>query len=107
MRSEDLRARDARTLDDRDDETAMDDKLRELGTPLVRVAPVPDQQLREIAELVDREIGGERGLTTLLADDADACERGTSGSSGQKKKRRHLKHNDHEQDGRHVPTSAA
>ena len=65
----------------------MDDKLRELGTPLVRVAPVPDQELGEVAELIDGEIGGERGLTTLLADDADACELVVSGSSRQEKKK--------------------
>ena len=40
-------------LDDRDDQAAVDDKLRELGRPLVRVATVPHEQFGQVAELVD------------------------------------------------------
>ena len=76
----------------------MDDKLRELGTPLVRVAPVPDQELGEVAELVDGEIGGERGLTSLLADDADTWERGVSRIKSSEK-RHHTQLHVHEQGG--------
>jgi len=51
----------------------VDDELGELGAALVRVAAVPDEELGEVAELVDREVGRERRLATFLADDADAC----------------------------------
>lgn len=35
-------------LDNSDDQAAVDDKLRQLGGPLVRVAPVPEQKLGKI-----------------------------------------------------------
>ena len=59
-------------LTDGDDEAAMHDELCELGRPLVAVAAVPDEQFGEVGELCDGEVGGERGLTTLFADDAES-----------------------------------
>lgn len=50
----------------------MDDKLRELGRALVRVATVPDQKLGDERELGDRKIGCERSLFALLSDDAES-----------------------------------
>ena len=62
-----------RTLDDGDDESTMDDKLGELGRPLVRVATMPNEELGQVAELVDRKVGRKRGLASLLPNDPDAC----------------------------------
>lgn len=59
-------------LADGDDEAAVDDELGELGAALVGVAAVPDEQFDEVAELLDAEIGGERGLAAFLADDTNA-----------------------------------
>ena len=59
-------------LHDRDDETAVDDELRELGRAAVRVASVPKQEFGEVAELDDGKVGGERGLFAFFAYDADA-----------------------------------
>ena len=49
----------------------MDDKLRELGAPLITIATVPDQQLRQIAKLLDGEIRRQTRLATFLANDTD------------------------------------
>ena len=50
----------------------MNNELRELRAAAVRVAAVPEQELREEAELRDGKVGGERGLFAFLAYDADA-----------------------------------
>ena len=39
---------------------------------LLAVAAVPDEQLGQMMELGDGEVGGERGLSTFFADNADA-----------------------------------
>jgi hypothetical protein len=59
-------------LADGDDEAAVDDELGELGAALVGIAAVPDEELYEVAELLDGEVGGEGGLPALLSDDSDA-----------------------------------
>ena len=59
-------------MHDRDDETAVDDELCELGRAAVRVASVPKQEFGEVAELDDGKVGGERGLFAFFAYDADA-----------------------------------
>ena len=60
-------------MDDGDDESSMDNELRQLRRTLVRVSAVPNEQLRKVAELGDREIGSERRLPSLLSDDAYTC----------------------------------
>ena len=60
-------------LHDGNDQPAVDDELRELGRAAVRVAAVPEEELREEAELRDGEVGGEGRLFALLADDTNAC----------------------------------
>ncbi len=59
-------------LADADDEAAVHDELGELRRPLVAVAAVPDEELRQVVEGGDAEVGGEGGLAAFLADDADA-----------------------------------
>lgn len=59
-------------LADADDEAAVHDELGELRGSLVAVAAVPDEELRKVVEGGDAEVCGEGGLTTFLADDADA-----------------------------------
>jgi len=59
------------TLNDTDDETTMDDELSELRTTLVRVSTVPNEKFRQVAELVDGEIGSERSLSTFFPNDTD------------------------------------
>lgn len=49
----------------------MDDKLRKLGAPLVAIPSMPDQQLGQIAELLDGEIGSQTRLSALLSNDAN------------------------------------
>ena len=49
----------------------MDDKLRQFCRAPVRVAAVPEEELREVAELRHGKIGRERGLLALFADDTD------------------------------------
>lgn len=68
-------------MDDTDNETSMNDELSEFGTALVRVATVPDEKFRQVAELVDGKVGRERSLSTLFPDDTDTCidHRRTSG----------------------------
>lgn len=56
----------------RDDQTSVDDELREFGGTTVRVAPVPHKEFGEMAELSDGEVGCEGGLFSFLADDSDA-----------------------------------
>jgi len=63
-------------LTDGDDEAAVDDELGEFGGPLVRVAAMPDKEFDQVAELLNAEVGGERGLAAFFADDADAYVRG-------------------------------
>jgi len=41
------------SLTNRDDQTSMNNELREFGTTLVAVTTMPNQQLREMAELFD------------------------------------------------------
>ncbi len=45
----------------------MHNELGEDGTPLVRVAAVPEEQTREVAEFGEGEVRGERRLTTFFA----------------------------------------
>lgn len=59
-------------LADADDEAAVHDELGELRGPLVAVAAVPDEELGQVVEGGDAEVGGEGGLAAFLADDADA-----------------------------------
>jgi hypothetical protein len=63
-------------LADGDDEAAVDDELAQLRAPFVAVAAVPHEQFDEVAELLDAEVGGERGLAAFFANDADAHVRG-------------------------------
>lgn len=60
-------------LNNANDQPSMNDKLGEFGRALVRVATVPEEEFGQVRKLVDREVGGERGLTTFFADDTDAC----------------------------------
>ena len=50
----------------------MHNELCKLGAALVTVASMPDEQLRKMCELANREVGSERGLAPLLADDPKA-----------------------------------
>jgi hypothetical protein len=50
----------------------VDHKLRQLGGAPVRVAPVPEEELRQVAELRHGKVGRERSLFAFLADDTDA-----------------------------------
>jgi hypothetical protein len=60
-------------LDHSDNQPPVNDELAQLRRALVRVPSMPQKQLREVAELVDREISRKRRLFALLADDPDAC----------------------------------
>lgn len=46
----------------------MDDELGELGGPLVTVPAVPNEELGEVAELFDGEVGSQTCLPTFLTD---------------------------------------
>lgn len=61
--------RDHNKTRSRDNTPSMDDKLRQLRAPLVRVPPVPHQQLRQVAELYNAEVGRQARLLALLAHD--------------------------------------
>ena len=50
----------------------MNDELSEFGGAPVGVAAVPKEELREVAELRDGEIGGEGGLFAFLSYNTDA-----------------------------------
>lgn len=50
----------------------MDDELREHSGSLVALTTVPKDQLVKVLELVDREVGSQRRLLTLFADNTDA-----------------------------------
>ena len=50
----------------------MNDELAQFGGSLVRVATVPEEEFGEVRELVDREIGCQRSLLALLADNTNA-----------------------------------
>ncbi len=50
----------------------MDDELRQLCRAPVRVAAVPQEELREVAELRHGKVRCERGLLAFFADDTDA-----------------------------------
>ena len=50
----------------------MDDKLRQLGRASVRVASVPEEELRKVTELRHGKVCRERGLLAFLTDDTDA-----------------------------------
>lgn len=52
--------------------TSVHHKLRQLRTSLVRIPPMPNKKLCKMAELLDREIGRERGLSSFLTDDTNA-----------------------------------
>ena len=54
------------------DQATVNDELGELRAALVAVPAVPHEQLCQVVELLDGEIGCETGLATFLADDADA-----------------------------------
>lgn len=49
----------------------MDDKLRQLRAPLVAVSAVPNKQLHQVVELLNREVGCQTCLAAFLAHDAD------------------------------------
>lgn len=59
-------------LADTDDETTMDDELRQLCASLVAVPSMPYKQLREIAELLNREVRRKAGLSTFFTDYANS-----------------------------------
>lgn len=59
------------SLYDGDNEASMYDKLAQFGRTLVGVTAVPKQQFGEIRELVDGEVGGQRGLLAFLAYNSD------------------------------------
>jgi hypothetical protein len=60
-------------LHDGNNESAVDDELRQFGRASVRVAPVPEKQLGQVAELHHGKVGREGRLLALFADDADTC----------------------------------
>jgi hypothetical protein len=49
----------------------MDDKLRELSAPLVTVTAMPDQELNQMTELLNREIGCQTGLSTFFTNNTN------------------------------------
>jgi hypothetical protein len=73
--------RDRRKIEDRgedglhdgNDEPAVDDELRQFSRASVRVAPVPEKQLCQVAELRHGKVGCEGRLLALFPDDADTC----------------------------------
>lgn len=60
------------SLDDGDDEASVDDELAEHRRALVGKPTVPQEKSPQVLELVDREIGGERGLFALLPHNPDS-----------------------------------
>lgn len=50
----------------------MNDELREFGGTPVGVAAVPEEELCEVGELGEGEVGGEGGLFAFFADEAYA-----------------------------------
>jgi hypothetical protein len=48
----------------------MNNELSELGRALVGVSTVPQEEFCEMTELIDGEIGRERGLFAFLSDDS-------------------------------------
>ena len=73
--------RDRRKIEDRgedglhdgNDESAVDDELRQFSRASIRVASVPEKQLGQVAELRYGKVGREGRLLALFANDADTC----------------------------------
>ena len=59
-------------LADGDEQAAVDDELGKLGGALVTITAVPDEQLGEMVELGDGEIGGEGGLPAFFSHNSNA-----------------------------------
>ena len=64
------------SLTNRNNQATMDDKLRQLRAALIAVPSVPHQQLGQMVELLDREIGRQTSLPTFLAHNTHAHVRG-------------------------------
>jgi hypothetical protein len=54
----------------------VDHKLGKFSAPLVAIAAVPDKELGEMAELVDRKVRRQARLSPFLAHDSDPHIRG-------------------------------
>lgn len=52
----------------------MNDELGQFSRSFIRVAPMPDQELCQMAKLRDGEIRCKGSLLSLLAYNPDACE---------------------------------
>ena len=50
----------------------MNDELSKLGAAFIAVSTVPDEELRQIAELFDGEISRKTCLSAFLADDSNS-----------------------------------
>jgi hypothetical protein len=59
-------------LDEGDDHASVDDELRELGSPLIRQPTMPQDEIPQMTELHEREVGRKRGLHAFFADDSKA-----------------------------------
>jgi hypothetical protein len=53
----------------------VDDELSELCRTAVRVAAMPHEELREVAELGDGEVGSKGCLLSFFSNDSDTCTR--------------------------------
>lgn len=69
------------TLDDTDDKTTMNDELSQFCTSFVRVTTMPNEKFRQIAELIDGEIGSKGSLSTFFSDNADTYRKQARGVS--------------------------
>ncbi|CAF3530522.1 unnamed protein product [Fusarium graminearum] len=49
----------------------MDNKLCKLSTTLITVSAMPDQELDQVTELLDRKVGSQTGLSTLLTNNTN------------------------------------
>ena len=61
------------SLNNGNDQTSVNDKLAQFGRTLIRVATMPQQELGEIAELVDGEIRGEGSLFAFFTNNSNPC----------------------------------
>ena len=71
-RNRDLEKRQRKyKLHNSDHKAPVHDELTHNRASLIRQPPVPQEQIRQMLKLSDREIRGQSGLLPLLPDDAD------------------------------------
>jgi len=60
------------SLNDRNDQSTMNDKLAQLCRTFVGISSMPQEQFGKVAELVDGKVSSQRRLLPFFPDDPDA-----------------------------------